>query len=121
MPGCMSSAASGCTVGRALGLASSAAVQPGRQRRLRERAGQQRGGPVHDPLTGSPAAACCLASPTVGRFATRREAKLAVFDYLETFYNPRRRHCALGHISPTALEARHDLERPTEHTVTTAA
>ena len=35
-----------------------------------------------------------------GRFATRREAKLAVFDYLETFYNPRRRHSPLGHISP---------------------
>jgi len=30
-----------------------------------------------------------------GRFRTRREAKLAVFDFLETFYNPRRRHSAL--------------------------
>jgi putative transposase len=48
-----------------------------------------------------------------GRFATRREAKLAVFDYLETFYNPRRRHSALGQISPATFEAR--------HTFTTAA
>ena len=56
-----------------------------------------------------------------GRFTTRREAKLAVFDYLETFYNPRRRHSALGHLSPAAFEAKHALERPTEHTVTTAA
>ncbi len=31
-----------------------------------------------------------------GRFQTRREAKLAVFDFLETFYNPRRRHSAPG-------------------------
>jgi putative transposase len=42
-----------------------------------------------------------------GRFATRREAKLAVFDYLETFYNPRRRHSALGQIAPATFEARH--------------
>ena len=42
-----------------------------------------------------------------GRFTSRREAKLAVFDYLETFYNPRRRHSALGQISPTVFEARH--------------
>jgi putative transposase len=39
-----------------------------------------------------------------GRFETRREAKLAVFDYLETFYNPRRRHSALGQISPARFE-----------------
>jgi putative transposase len=44
-----------------------------------------------------------------GRFATRREAKLAVFDYLETFYNPRRRHSALGQIAPATFEARHTL------------
>ncbi len=44
-----------------------------------------------------------------GRFATRREAKLAVFDYLETFYNTRRRHSALGQISPATFEARHTL------------
>jgi transposase InsO family protein len=44
---------------------------------------------------------------TGGRFTSRREAKLAVFDYLETFYNPRRRHSALGQISPAAFEARH--------------
>jgi putative transposase len=44
-----------------------------------------------------------------GRFATRREAKLAVFDYLETFYNPRRRHSALGHLAPATFEARHTL------------
>jgi putative transposase len=44
-----------------------------------------------------------------GRFGTRREAELAVFDYLETFYNPRRRHSALGHIAPATFEARHTL------------
>jgi len=48
-----------------------------------------------------------------GRFTTRREAKLAVFDYLETFYNPRRRHSSLGQISPARYEK--------EHTARTAA
>jgi len=42
-----------------------------------------------------------------GRFQTRREAKLAVFDFLETFYNPRRRHSALQMRSPLAFEAAH--------------
>jgi len=47
-----------------------------------------------------------------GRFQTRREAKLAVFDYLEAFYNPRRRHSSLDQISPAAFEARHTADRP---------
>jgi putative transposase len=49
-----------------------------------------------------------------GRFETRREAKLAVFDYLETFYNPRRRHSALGMRSPLAFEAAHEADPATE-------
>ncbi len=36
--------------------------------------------------------------------ATRRHAELAVFDYIETFYNPVRRHSSLGQISPVAFE-----------------
>ncbi len=56
-----------------------------------------------------------------GRFATRREAKLAVFDYLETFYNPRRRHSALGHISPAAFETQHALTSGIVHAVSPAA
>jgi len=43
-----------------------------------------------------------------GRFNSRHEAKLAVFDYLETFYNPRRRHSANGQISPAAFEKRYE-------------
>jgi putative transposase len=45
-----------------------------------------------------------------GRFSTRRDAKLAVFDYLEAFYNPRRRHSSLGQISPATFEARHNAQ-----------
>src|SRR5271165_6335667 len=34
--------------------------------------------------------------------ASRRHAELAVFDYIETFYNTTRRHSSLGQISPVA-------------------
>ncbi|GIU94718.1 MAG: transposase [Gaiellaceae bacterium] len=35
---------------------------------------------------------------------TRDEARLAVFTHIETFYNPRRRHSALGYVSPDEYE-----------------
>lgn len=34
------------------------------------------------------------------KFASHREAKTAIFDYIETFYNKKRRHSSLGNISP---------------------
>jgi putative transposase len=36
----------------------------------------------------------------------REEARRAVFDYIEGFYNPRRRHSALGYFSPAEFERR---------------
>ncbi len=35
---------------------------------------------------------------------SRRAAELIVFDYIETFYNPTRRHSSLGYLSPVAFE-----------------
>lgn len=35
---------------------------------------------------------------------SRRAAELIVFDYIETFYNPTRRHSSLGYRSPVAFE-----------------
>lgn len=35
---------------------------------------------------------------------TRRDAELAIFEYINGFYNPRRRHSALGWKSPLAFE-----------------
>ena len=37
-------------------------------------------------------------------WATRRQAETAIFDYIHGFYNPRRRHSALGWNSPVAFE-----------------
>jgi putative transposase len=37
-------------------------------------------------------------------FASRTEAELAIFDFIEGFYNTHRRHSALGYLSPTAFE-----------------
>ena len=37
-------------------------------------------------------------------FATRQEARTAVFDYIEAFYNPIRLHSTLGYLSPVEYE-----------------
>jgi putative transposase len=37
-------------------------------------------------------------------YATRDAARADVFDYIERFYNPTRRHSTLGHVSPIAFE-----------------
>ena len=42
------------------------------------------------------------------RFSTRAEAKIAVFDFIEGFYNPRRRHSSIGHMSPVNYEKQHE-------------
>ena len=35
---------------------------------------------------------------------TRRKAEMAIFEYINGFYTPRRRHSALGWKSPVAFE-----------------
>ena len=37
-------------------------------------------------------------------YRTRDEAKADVFDYIERFYNPRRRHSTIGYLSPVEFE-----------------
>jgi len=41
-------------------------------------------------------------------YATEEEARLAVFKYIEMFYNPTRRHSALGYLSPAEYERRYE-------------
>jgi len=38
------------------------------------------------------------------RFPTQREAEAAVFDFIEAWYNPHRRHSSLGYLSPINYE-----------------
>jgi putative transposase len=40
-------------------------------------------------------------------FASRAEARLAVFEFIEGWYNPHRRHSALGYTSPVDYERRY--------------
>ena len=40
------------------------------------------------------------------RFDSCGDAKMELFDYIEGFYNQRRRHSTLGSISPAAFERR---------------
>jgi putative transposase len=57
------------------------------------------------------------------RFATQVEARLAVFDFIEGWYNPHRRHSALAYLSPLAYErGTHppDPVRPAEAACATA-
>jgi putative transposase len=44
-------------------------------------------------------------------YRTRAEAKAAVFEFIEVFYNRTRRHSALGFLSPDAFEAAYQREQ----------
>ena len=47
------------------------------------------------------------------RFRSHSEARMAVFQFIEGFYNPSRRHSALGYLSPIEYERKHDgLSKP---------
>ena len=46
----------------------------------------------------------CLAKH---RFPSHTEARLILFRYIEGWYNPHRRHSALGHRSPIDSETQH--------------
>lgn len=39
-------------------------------------------------------------------FRNRTEARMAVFDFIEAFYNPRRRHSSIGMLAPAEFERR---------------
>ena len=45
------------------------------------------------------------------QFKTREEAKAAIFEYIEVFYNRIRRHSAIGYLSPEAFEIAHRLAK----------
>lgn len=53
-------------------------------------------------------------------FRTHAEARMAVFSFIEGWYNPRRRHSALGYLSPMEFERRHQMSFMS-HGLSTAA
>lgn len=44
------------------------------------------------------------------RWTTRRELAKAIFEYIEVFYNPERRHSSIQDLSPIDYENRHTAE-----------
>jgi putative transposase len=56
------------------------------------------------------------------RWRTHGEARIAVFDFIEGFSNPRRRHSALAYLSPAEHERRYQpqLSCPSDHPSTRA-
>lgn len=45
------------------------------------------------------------------RFATKTEAREAIFEFIESFYNRERRHSTLGYLSPVEFERKFDQDR----------
>jgi transposase InsO family protein len=43
-------------------------------------------------------------------WGTRNEARRDIFEFVELYYNAKRRHSTLGHLSPLAFEQRHQQE-----------
>jgi len=48
------------------------------------------------------------------RFKTQAEARMAVFEFIEGFYNPRRRHSSIRYLSPIDYERLH-VDNPDTH------
>jgi len=42
-------------------------------------------------------------------YRTRDDPKADVFDYIERFYNPKRRHSTIGYMSPMEFERKAEL------------
>jgi transposase InsO family protein len=51
-----------------------------------------------------------LKSELADRFTSCGEAKMELFDYIEVFYNQRRRHSTIGYLSPAEFERRANEE-----------
>ena len=45
-------------------------------------------------------------------YTSRDQARLSIFRYIETFYNPRQRHSALGVHTPIEYEILHQTRQP---------
>jgi transposase InsO family protein len=55
-------------------------------------------------VANSPKTTECWRRFLFDQYVSREELRADVFDYIEMFYNPRRRHSTLGQISPVEFE-----------------
>ncbi len=55
------------------------------------------------------------------RFETREQARSAVFEWIEVWYNRKRRHSTLGYLSPEAFERKHQQEQAAARVVPAAS
>jgi putative transposase len=80
-------------------------------RTLRDSGVMQSMGSKGDPWDNACAESCIstIKNELVKRhaFATRDQARLAIFSYIESFYNPLRRHSSINMLSPSDYEARY--------------
>jgi putative transposase len=44
------------------------------------------------------------------RWVTRRQLALAVFEWIEAWYNPKRRHSSIGSVSPVDYESASNVD-----------
>jgi putative transposase len=56
-----------------------------------------------------------LKTELADKFASHGQAKRELFDYIEAFYNTRRRHSTLDYLSPAECERRFRSNRGKEH------
>ena len=49
------------------------------------------------------------------QYQTRNQATRCIFEYVECFYNTKRMHSTLGHLSPNQFEQQWDQNHPIEH------
>ncbi|GHO71270.1 hypothetical protein KSC_101620 [Ktedonobacter sp. SOSP1-52] len=52
---------------------------------------------------------CDAPFPSLSRY----EAKIAIFEYIEVYYNRKRRHSALGYLSPVTFEKQEEAKKLT--------
>lgn len=65
---------------------------------------------VHESFFGTLKGECASE-----RYPSRAAARTSLFEYIEAWYNRRRRHSALGYLSPEQFENKHSVSPPSIH------